>query len=195
VRWREFLHAHLGEVFAADFFTVEVLTLTGLVRHHVLFVIDLATRRVEIASVVRCPDGTWMKQVVRNLTAFDGFLLPAKYLVVDRDPLFTGAIRRMLAAAGVETVRLPAAFSELERHFERFVGSIPRECLDQVIPLGADHLRRVVHEYATHFNAERPRQGLGNRLIEPTSAANGDGPILCRERLGGLLRFYHREAA
>jgi len=195
-RWREFLQAHLGEVFAADFFTAEVLTISGLVRHHVLFVIDLATRRVEIAGIVRCPDGAWMKQVVRNLTdAFDGFLLRAKYLIVDRDPLFTGEVRQMLAASGVKTVRLPARSPNLNSVADRFVGSIRRECLDHVIPLGAGHLRRVVHAYASHYNRERPHQSVGNGLLEPTTAANGSGPIQCRERVGGLLRFYHREAA
>jgi transposase InsO family protein len=151
---------------------------------------------VEIAGIVHNPDGAWMKQAVRNLTdAVDGFLLPAKYLIVDRDPLFTGEVREMLAASGVRTVRLPSHSPNLNAFAERFVGSIRRECLDRVIPLGVRHLRHIVTEYARHYHFERPHQGLDNHLIEPRNAANGRGPIQCRERLGGILRFYHREAA
>ena len=88
--WKTFLKSHLGEIAAADFFTVEVLTLVGLVRHHVLFVIDIETRRVEIVGVVHNPGGLWMAQAARNLVdIFDGFLKHHRYFIVDRDPLFT----------------------------------------------------------------------------------------------------------
>ena len=87
--WKVFLKAHWGAICATDFFTVEVLTLGGLVRYYVLFVIDLRTRRVEIAGIVHQPYGTWMAQVARNLTdSVDGFLKANRYLVHDRDPLF-----------------------------------------------------------------------------------------------------------
>jgi putative transposase len=83
-----------------DFFTVEAVTWAGLVRYHVLFVIDLATRRVEIAGIVHQPHGAWMKQVARNLTdAVDGFPLKHRYIILDRDPLYTFAFRQMLAPA------------------------------------------------------------------------------------------------
>jgi hypothetical protein len=107
--WSAFLRAHWGAISAMDFFTVEVLTLGGLVRHHVLFAIDLATRRVEICGVAVKPDGTWMKQGARNLTdEVDGFLLKHRYLIMDRDPVFTRDFRRMLKGRGVKSVRLPS---------------------------------------------------------------------------------------
>jgi hypothetical protein len=85
--WKTFLRTHLGAIAAADFFSVEVLTLTGLVRYLVLFVIDLQTRRVQIGSVVRQPYGAWMRQVARNLTdGVDGFLIGKRCLLHDRDP-------------------------------------------------------------------------------------------------------------
>jgi hypothetical protein len=88
--WKTFLKAHLGAIAATDFFSVEVLTLTGLVRYFVLFVIDIETRRVQVAGIVRQPHGEWMKQVARNLTdGVDGFLTGKRYLIHDRDPLFT----------------------------------------------------------------------------------------------------------
>jgi HTH-like domain len=106
--WKTFLKAHLGAIAAADFFSVEVLTFAGIVRYQVLFVIDLATRRVQIAGIVRQPDGTWMRQVARNLTdAVDGFLKGTRYLIHDRDPLFTTAVRGVFEAAGVRCLKLP----------------------------------------------------------------------------------------
>ncbi|MCP4570448.1 MAG: helix-turn-helix domain-containing protein, partial [FCB group bacterium] len=83
--WSTFLKVHFGAIAATDFFTVEVLTLFGLVRYYVLFVIDLDSRRVEIAGIVHQPYGAWMKQIARNLTdPFGGFLSDAKYLIHDR---------------------------------------------------------------------------------------------------------------
>ena len=88
---------------------VEVVSLVGLVRYHVLFVIgDVASRRVELAGLVHEPHEAWMKQVARNLTdRVDGFLLGKRYVIMDRDPLFTDAFRAMLATAGTKSVRLP----------------------------------------------------------------------------------------
>jgi putative transposase len=78
--WSTFLRAHWGAIAATDFFTVEVLTLVGLVRYHVLFVIDLATRRVHIAGIVREPYDAWMRQIASNLTdALDGFLIGHRF--------------------------------------------------------------------------------------------------------------------
>jgi putative transposase len=118
-----------------------------------------------------------------------------RYLLCDRDPLFCRSFRELIAGSGVQCVRLPARSPNLNAYAERFIGSIRRECLDRVIPLGEQHLRRIVAQYVRHYNTERNHQGIGNRLIEPTIATNDGGTIQCRERLGGLLRFYHREAA
>jgi putative transposase len=106
--WRTFLKAQFGVIAATDFFTVEVLTFTGLVRYVVLFVIDLESRRVHVAGVVRQPHGAWIQQVARNLVdTVDGFLKGKRYLLHDRDPLFTDAFRAVLRAAGVKCLKLP----------------------------------------------------------------------------------------
>ena len=128
--WKTFLRTHLGAIAAADFFSVEVLTLTGLVRHFVLLVIDIQTRRVQIGGVVRQPYGAWMAQVARNLTdGVDEFLIRKRYLLHDRDPLLTAEFRRVLAATGVTCMRLPAHSPNLNSMAERFVLSIKSECL------------------------------------------------------------------
>jgi transposase InsO family protein len=104
----EFVRAHWSVLAAADFFTVEVWTGGRLTRFAVLFVIDLVTRRVEIAGIVPEPDGAWVLQCGRQIAdPAEGILAEKRYLLHDRDPLFTDAFRETLRAAGVETVRLP----------------------------------------------------------------------------------------
>jgi transposase InsO family protein len=199
--WKTFLKAHFGVTAAMDFFSVEVLTLTGVVRYMVLFVIDLKSRRVHIAGVVRDPDGAWMNQVARNLTdVVDGFLLRTRYLLHDRDPLFTDAFRTVLRTAGVRCLRLPPSSPNLNAFAERFVLSIKSECLDKLIPLGERHLRRAISEFAEHYHLERNHQGLANELItRPVTPRNdnllANPPVVRRERMGGLLNFYDRRAA
>ena len=159
--------------------------------------IDLKTRKVEIAGIVRQPDGEWMKQVARNLTDADsGFLNGVRYLIHDRDPLFTERFREILKPSGVKTVKLPARSPDLNAYAERFVLSVKSECLAKVIPLGERHLRKAVKEYAEHYHLERNHRGLDNELIEkPNRPVNVDSAVDCRERLGGILRYYHRRAA
>ncbi len=195
--WETFLEAHWGAVAATDFFSVEVLTRVGLVRYFVLFVIDLQTRRIEIAGIVRQPDGEWMRQIARNLTDADsGFLNGARYLIHDHDPLFTERFREILKPSGVKTVKLPARSPNLNAYAERFVLSIKSECLAKIIPLGERHLRKAVKEYTEHYHLERNHQGLDNELIEkPSRRVNVGSAVDCRERLGGVLKFYHRRAA
>ena len=195
--WSTFLKAHWGAIAATDFFSVEVLTRAGLVRYFVLFIIDLQTRRVEVAGIVQQPDGRWMQQIARNITDVDtGFLNGNRYLIHDRDPLFTEAFRAHLRSAGVETVKLPARSPNLNAYAERFVRSIKSECLAQIIPLGERHLRNTVAEYIEHYHAERNHQGLGNQLVlKPRDDAPAKGDVECRERLGGLLHYYYRRVA
>ena len=195
--WKTFLKAHWGTIAATDFFSVEVLAPRGLVRYFVLFVIDLQTCRVEIAGIVQQPDGEWMKQIARNLTdADDGFLNGARYLIHDRDPLFTEEFGEVLHSSGVQTVKLPARSPDLNAYAERFVLSIKSECLAQIIPLSERHLRATVKEYTQHYHLERNHQGLGNELIEkPSDEIDVNGAVECRERLGGILKYYYRRAA
>ena len=137
-----------------------------------------------------------MFQVLRNLIdGVDGFLLPHQYLIMDRDPVFTQEFHRRLARAGIEPIRLPRCSPNLNAFVERFNRSIKEECLDRVIPLGEAHLRELVREYVAHYHEERPHQGLSGRLIAAAADPRGRGPLARRQRLGGLLNHYYREAA
>jgi transposase InsO family protein len=195
--WKTFIQAHLGALAAMDFFNVEVLSLAGLVRYTVLFVIDIKTRRVQIAGLGRQVHGAWMQQVARNLTdGVDGFLRDMRYVIHDRDPLFTREFREILRASGTKSIRLPAHSPDLNAYAERFALSIKSECLNKLVLLGEQHLRWAVREFVEHYHLERNHQGLDHRLITPTlSPANDRAPIARRERLGGLLNYYYRRAA
>jgi len=194
--WSSFIRAHWGAIAATDLFTIEVATWRRLVRYFVIFVIDLKTRLVEISGIARSPDGAWMTQIARNLTDFeDGFLRGARFLIHDRDPLFTKEFRRTLKESGVRPVKLPSRSPNRNAYAERFVRSIKSECLAQMIPLGERHLRRAVREYAEHYHHDRNHQGIGNRLIDPDlDLATRDGAVVCHKRLGGVLCYYERAA-
>ena len=194
--WSEFLRTHWEVLGAPDFFTVEVWTLGGLVRYHVLFVIRLSSRKVNIAGIIPEPNGEWMKQVARNLTDCDGgFLLGCRYLIHDRATLFTGEFEKILESVGVKSVRLPARSPNLNAFAERFVRTIKSECLERMILIGERSLRRAVGQFCEHYHGERNHQGLENRIIEAEFTSTSEGSVECRERLGGLLRYYYRKAA
>ncbi|MGD0837440.1 MAG: integrase core domain-containing protein [Polyangia bacterium] len=195
--WSKFIKAHLGGIVGMDFFSVEVMTLFGLVRVQVLFVIDIGSRLVQIAGIGHDVEGRWMEQMARNLLDVeDGFLRGKRYLILDRDPLYTAAFRRIMKDAGVKVVRLPPRSPNLNAYAERFVLSIKSECLERMVLLGERHLRRAIAEYMSHYHSERNHQGLGNALIAGLpKEKDAVGPPARRERLGGLLSFYYREAA
>jgi transposase InsO family protein len=127
-----------------------------------------------------------MTQVARNLTdARDGFLRGVQYLILDRDPLYTAAFRRLLRDSSVKPLVLPTWSPNLNAFAERFVGSAKSECLElRIVPLGEGHLRAAVRAFVEHYHEERPHQGLGNELIAPKTAAIGTGAVTCRARLG-----------
>ena len=194
--WREFLTRHWDQIVASDFFTIEVWTAKGLQRYLVLFFMELCTRRVEIAGVATNANGLWMTQIARNLTdEVDGFFKGKRYLIHDRDPLYTQEFVAMLKDVGIESVKLPPRSPNLNAYAERFVRSIKEECLEQMIVFGEDSLRNSIHSFVEHYHLERNHQGLENRLIMPAKEkVNTAARIERRERLGGLLNYYYRVA-
>jgi transposase InsO family protein len=195
--WSQFLKAHWNVLSAADFFTVEVWGPRGLVTFYVFFVIELATRRIDIAGITPGPSESWMMQIGRNLTdPLDGSLANKRFLILDRDSKFSRAFRNLLEDAGVEVVRLPYRSPNLNAYAERFVRSIKDECLNRMIFFGERSLRQATREYAAHYHRERNHQGIDNRLIEPGNRTESASSVIeCVQRLGGMLRFYHRTAA
>ena len=195
--WKEFLKQHWDLIVAADFFTIEAWTPRGLQRFVVLFFIELSTRQVEIAGIASTANGLWMSQIGRNLTdAVDGILKGKRYLIHDRDPLFTSEFLNMLKEAGVASVKLPPRSPNLNAHAERFVRSIKESCLERLVLFGEASVRRATAQFVEHYHRERNHQGLDNRLIRAeTLDCAKQGEVVRRERLGGLLNYYCRAAA
>ena len=163
--WAQFLKMHWEVLAATDFFTVEVATWHGLVTSYVLVVIELATRRVQIAGITPHPTAAFMQQCARQLTdPFEGFLLGKRYLLHDRDTKFTQAFDTLLKDSGVEPVLLPPRSPHLNAHCERFVRSIKEEALNQMVILGERALYYAIQQYLAHDHTERHHQGLGNQL-------------------------------
>ena len=180
------------EVLAAmDFFTVEVLTWTGLATYYVLFLIHLESRRITIAGVTRHPTESWMEQMARNVSdASTGCLRDIRYVLHDRDTKFCASFESILTAAGITPVKLPARSPNLNAFAERWVRSVKQECLSKLILFGEGSLKRALAEFVEHFHAERPHQRKGNVLLFPTEGLQQTAAteIACKQRLGGLLR-------
>ncbi len=135
--WKTFLKAHWEMLGAIDFTTIEVWTKGGLVTFYLLFVMEIATRRVHFAGCSASPEELWMKQIARNLTdAFDGFLNGKQYVLMDRDGKFCPAFREILKNKDIKPVQLPPRSPNLNAHVERFHRSLKEECLNRMIFFG-----------------------------------------------------------
>jgi putative transposase len=189
--WQTFLRAHWGGIAGADFFTTEVWTWRGLVTYYTAFVIDLASRRVQILGSTSHPDEVFMGQAARTLTMADAEV--RRVLICDRDAKWSELVRERLCDAGIRVVQTPYQAPNPNAFAERFVRSIKTECLDRLIPLGERHFRRAVAEFVAHYHHERNHQGLDNELIDGVER-RVDGRIRRRARLGGLLNYYERAA-
>jgi transposase InsO family protein len=196
--WREFIRSHWDILVATDFFTTEVWTRSGLVTYYILFFIQVGSRKVHIAGLTPNPNEAWMTQIARNSTMTEwGFLTPGQHVIHDRDTKFCSTFQETIKAAGVKLVKLPPRSPNLNAHAERWVRSVKEEVLSRLILFGESALRQVLKEYVTHYHQERPHQGKGNELLlpRPRKEAWETTPIGSRERLGGLLKYYSREAA
>jgi putative transposase len=197
--WKEFIRRHMDVLAGTDFFTVEVLTWYGLVTYYVLFFLHLETRRVSLAGITPHPTEEWMRQIARNaIDEESGCLRQQRYVLHDRDTKFCAEFRDTLATRGVKCLQLPPRSPNLNAFSERWVRSVKSECLSKLILFGESSLRRALTNFCQHYHAERNHQGKGNTLLFSRSGPphpTGQGTVRCQERLGGLLKYYHREAA
>jgi putative transposase len=193
----QFLKLHWEGLAATDCFPVEVATWHGLGTDDGRVVIELATRRVQIAGITPHPTAACMQQCARQLTdPCEGFLSGQRSLRHDRDTKFTLAFDGRLQASGVEPIVLSPRSPNLHAHGERFVRSIQEEALAQRIMLGERSLYDAIQPSLAHSHHERHHQGLDNHLSTREGDVGGStGPVVRRKRLGGLLSYYHREAA
>jgi putative transposase len=203
--WDEFVRRHAATLWACDSLSVRGATLSGFVDLYLLFFVHVGTRRVIASGVTANPGSAWVAQQARNASMrMAEWGLPATHLLLDHDAKFTREFDAVFRADGVEVKRVGPVAPNLNAYAERWVQSLRQECLDHFVVLGEGHLRHLVREYVEHHNLERPHQGRGNVPLPDAQAADaGEPPTLrfpggevrCRERLGGLLKHYHRAAA
>jgi len=196
--WCQFMRSQAASIIACDLFTLETVRLKTL---HVLFFIDLHTRKVLIGGVT---DGatnlSWCIQIARNLSeARESRDIPVKFLVHDRDKRFGATFDEVFKAEGIRILRTPWRAPRANAYAERFVRTVRPECLDRLFILNERHLRSVLQTYVDHYNRERPHRGRdllppqGQSELQPLSPSSDH--IARRDRLGGLIHEYYREAA
>jgi putative transposase len=195
--WHQFIKQHAATLWACDFFTKKIWTTAGLLEYYVLFFIHVGSRRVIVTGMTPHPDATWVLQQARNfMLQTDNESGVPTHLIHDCDTKFTKAFDALFKAEGMEVVTVGPAAPNLNAHAERFVLTMKSECLDHFIVFGEDHFRYLIKEQLEHYHLERPHQGIGNTPIAPVATPPPiQSEIHCRERLGGLLKHYHRQAA
>jgi len=193
-RWSSFLRQQAAGVWACDFLEVRDLWFRS---HYIFVVIHLETRQILHAASTVAPTAAWTVQQLRDLTPFG---TGPKFLLRDHDGKFTTAFDAAAKAAGIRVIRTPILAPKANAFVERCLGSLRRECLDHVLVLSEAHLRRVLAEYRSHFNASRPHQGIHQRRPASfTSPALGSAfisgtPIGASPILGGLHHDYRLAA-
>ena len=167
-----------------------------LKRLYVLLYMELAIRKVIWFAVTDRPNADWVRQQARNLCwELTEVGVEARFLIHDHDAKYGGGSDQVLRAGGIEVIRTPIAAPKANAHMERQIGSTRRECLDWILIINRRHLERVLAEWLEHYNAARPHRALGLRTpIARSDPVEMGGPVVCRARLGGLLREYARES-
>jgi putative transposase len=191
--WRTFLSHYGQQMLACDFFTVETAWLKTL---YVFFFIELASRRVHFAGCTAHPTAAWVTQQARQLTwTLHDEKLPIRFLIRDRDTKYTTSFDTVFAAEGVEIIRTPYRAPKANAFAERWIRSVREESVDRLLILNEAHLRRVMIEYSDYYNRARPHQGIEQRCPIPIDRRVREGPVKCRDVLGGIVHDYYREAA
>jgi hypothetical protein len=192
--WRAFLRAHAGAILECDFFTVETVRLQTL---HVLFFLEVHTRRVFITGCTAHPTAAWVTQQARNVCwQLDASGCRPTLLIRDRDAKFPGTFDAVFRSEGARVVCAPYRAPLAKALAERWVGTVRRECLDWLLVLGERHLQRVLRDYVDHYNRVRPHRAHQLRPPVPDRQPRGaTGDVVRRDRLDGLIREYERQAA
>jgi len=186
--WATFLHNHAADIWAADLLPVTDVLFRPL---YAFFIVELASRRVMHVGTTRHPTDAWLAQQLREATPCGQ---QPRYLIQDNDSTYGSAFARVADVTGIEVVRTAYRAPKENAVCERFLGSVRRECLDHLLVLSERHLRRILRAYVAYFNAERPHQGIDQRIPAPAAAVEHAGGVQATPTLGGLHHAYQRVA-
>lgn len=188
--WRTFLRNHLRETIAVDFAVVPTVTF-GLL--YVFVVLGLERRKLLHVNVTAHPTAEWTAQQMVEALPWE---TRARYVIRDRDRIYGLAFRRRVTGLGLQEVRSAPRSPWQNAYAERFIGSLRRDCLDQVIVLNEPHLRSVLSDYAQHYNRSRTHLSLGKDAPEPRLVQRQElGEVVSVPEVGGLHHRYERLAA
>ncbi|MFD4652596.1 integrase core domain-containing protein [Streptomyces sp. NPDC058441] len=191
--WHAFLHTQADTLLATDFFHVDcAITLKRL---YVFFMMEVGTRTVHVLGVTPHPTGDWGTQQARNLFLQLGDRAhPFRYLIRDRDAKFTQAFDAVFAGNGIQVLKAAPQAPKMNAFAERWIRTVRAECTDRMLIFGERHLRSVLDQYATHYNAARAHRSLDLRAPgdDPTVIPFPARRVRRRKILGGLLNEYHR---
>jgi hypothetical protein len=192
--WRNPLEHYKGQILASDFFTVETIWLKTL---YVLFFIELGTRRIHLAGCTSNPNTIWVAQQARQLVwdLKDNDRDMRAVLIHDHDTKFTSSFDNVFSSEGIEILHTPYQAHRANAFAECWVRSVREECLDHILIMNENHLRRVLKDYAQYYNHARPHQGLGQSFPVSGLTRNKEGPIHRRDILGGVIHDYYRQPA
>jgi putative transposase len=197
--WRQFLTAQAHAILACDFLVVETVLLKRL---SVLVFIEHGTRRLHLAGVTAHPTGAWAMQQARNLTMDLGDRLGTlRFLIHDRDPLFTAAFAEVFKAEGMQIIKTLPKTPRMNAICERVIATLRRELLDRILILGERHLALALGEYLAHYNAARPHQSRCQRPPDLQTLPTRDAADLTdlrtirrRPVMAGVINEYHHAA-
>jgi transposase InsO family protein len=192
---RQFLSAQAKGILACDFFHVDTVLLRRL---YVLFVIELATRRVHVLGVTANPTGAWVAQQARNLLMdLEDRIGQFEFLIRDRDAKFTDTFDAIFASDGIRILPTPVQAPRANAVAERWIGTVRRELLDRILTMSRRHLETTLSVYVAHYNGHRPHRSLGQKPpvgVVPQLVPAADARVVRLDRLGGLIHEYAQVA-
>ena len=189
--WGTFLRNHTHDIWACDVLQLYDAWFRPI---YAFLIVAHGTREVVHVNVTRSPTDAWVAQQLREATPYDS---APRFLIRDNDGKFGRDFAAAATSADIDVVPIPPRSPNLNAICERFLGGLRRECLDYVLLLGEDHLRRVLAEWVGHFNGGRPHQGIGQRIPNQRQRPGRVEPcrrIVAFPVLGGLHHDYRRAA-
>ncbi|MBU0678230.1 MAG: integrase core domain-containing protein, partial [Verrucomicrobia bacterium] len=191
--WEAFIRNHTNDIWACDFLQLYDAWFRPI---FAFFVVKHGSREVVHFNVTRSPSDGWAAQQLREATPWGE---APRFLIRDNDGKYGPKFETVAKGVGIDVVSIPPRSPNLTPICERFLGSVRRECLDHILILGEDHLRRVLEEYVnSYFNIARPHQGLAQQIPEAVGRSPAEtivgGEIIAMPILGGLRHDYKRAA-